>query len=529
VSPRAPIAPPVLDGYEHVELLGSGGFADVFLYEQEFPRRRVAIKFLVGDTVGTEQRQRFTDEANAMASVSNHPFIVSIFRADVSPEGHPYLVMEYYPRPNFSRRARSERFQVADVLRVGVQIASAVETAHRIHILHRDIKPANILTSEYGRPGLTDFGIAAAEDRRADEADGMSIPWSPPEVVVGDIAGDERSDVYSLAATLHTLLTGRSPFEIPGGQNRAIDLIGRIQQLPVPAVDRPDVPGSLQRLLAQAMVKDPGGRPASAAALARELQAIEVEQRFSMTEFEVSDLTPNETVSTPIDADAGATRVRQPTVIDVQGAGSTTSIRPQQTFSRTFIRPPAGQRPSPGGAGTGPQSIIHQTPYVTPATSSGTTGKLHPRTAGVHDTGGPAAATYVAAQPTSLAIPERTRRSTWLAAGILAAVLIVALAGLAVLLLRDRGPAQVLADAEVAPVDTPDGERCRVRWSLGDDFQEGDTVLITAPGSADGPQSALAGIQEFDTTRPAGRSEFFLQAERNEQPVGEQIRAQGVC
>jgi serine/threonine protein kinase len=526
VSSRTTIDPPSLDGYAHVELIGSGGFADVFLYEQEFPRRRVAIKFLVGDSVGSEQRRRFTGEANAMASVSNHPFIVSILRADVSPEGYPYMVMEYYPRPNFSTRARTERFQVADVLRVGVQIASAVETAHRIGILHRDIKPANILTSEYGRPGLTDFGIAAATDHRADEAEGMSIPWSPPEVVVGDGAGDERSDVYSLAATLHTLLAGRSPFEVAGGQNRAIDLIGRIQQLPVPAVDRPDVPGSLQRLLAQAMAKDPSHRPASAAALARELQAIEVEQRFSMTEFEVSDAVPSGDPGTPIDADAGATRVRQPTVIEAQGTGSTTNLRPQHTFSRTFVRPPTGLRAPSGANGAGAGGIIHQTPYVPTAPAAVGGVPLQPRVGGAYDTGDPAAGTYIAAQPATIALPGGDRRRTWILVAVLAAALVAAVAGIGFVLVRDDGPIRVIEDVAVAPTGT-DG-RCLVTWMITDDHLPGDTVEITNR-SIEQPAGTDAELQRFEVERPEQTSEFFVQAVRAGEPLGEPVRARGLC
>ena len=210
---RTPIDPPHLDGYSFKKKLGSGGFADVFLYERSFPRQDVAIKVLDRQMPGTEGRDRFADEANAMASLSTHPFIVTIFHADVSPEAHPYLVMEYYPGANFAVRSRSERLSVAQVLRLGVQVASAVETAHRAGILHRDIKPANILTSAYGRPGLTDFGIAGSLEQGTSTAEGLSIPWSPPEALDGLAATDGRSDIYSLAATLYSILDGRSPFE----------------------------------------------------------------------------------------------------------------------------------------------------------------------------------------------------------------------------------------------------------------------------------------------------------------------------
>ncbi len=236
---RTPIDPPHLDGYSFKKKLGSGGFADVFLYERSFPRQDVAIKVLDRQMPGTEGRDRFADEANAMASLSTHPFIVTIFHADVSPEAHPYLVMEYYPGANFAVRSRSERLSVAEVLRLGVQVASAVETAHRAGILHRDIKPANILTSAYGRPGLTDFGIAGSLEQGASTAEGLSIPWSPPEALDGLAATDGRSDIYSLAATLYSILDGRSPFERSDRSTSSIELIERIEQEPLPgSIDR---------------------------------------------------------------------------------------------------------------------------------------------------------------------------------------------------------------------------------------------------------------------------------------------------
>jgi hypothetical protein len=354
----------------------------------------------------------------------------------------------------------------------------------------------------------------------------MSIPWSPPEVVVGDGVSDERSDVYSLAATLYTLLAGRSPFEVAGGQNRPIDLIGRIQQLPVPALDRPDAPGSLQRLLALAMAKDPSHRPASAAAFARELQAIEVEQRFSMTEFEVSDAGPTVDPGTPIDADAGATRVKQPTVIDAQGSGSTTNLRPQHTFSRTFVRPPAGMRNPPGANVVGSGGIIHQTPYVPTAPSPGGGGPVQPRVGGIHDTGDPAAGTYIAAQPATIALPGGGRRHTWIVVAVLAVALVAAVAVVGFVLLRDSGPIQVIEDVAVAPTGT-DG-RCRVTWAITDDHVPGDTVEITDESSQQ-PAGTDAESQEFEVNQPETPSEFFVQAVRDRAPVGEAVKARGRC
>src|SRR5699024_9978034 len=157
MSSRPPSRPPRLPGYEYEQLLGSGGFADVFLYRQFRPQRRVAIKVLLSNVRDDSVRRLFDAEANVMAQMSTHPSIVTIHQAEVSDDHRPYLVMEYCPRPNYGMRFRKERITVAEALRVGVQIAGAVETAHHPGILHRGIQPANILDTEHSRPALHEF------------------------------------------------------------------------------------------------------------------------------------------------------------------------------------------------------------------------------------------------------------------------------------------------------------------------------------------------------------------------------------
>ena len=291
-------APPI-PGLEVVRPLGSGGYADVYLYEQQQPRMPVAVKVLKREGLTAAIRRQFVDEANTMAQLADHPYIVQVFRSEQTADGGAYLVMKYYPPPNLAVRSRAERMTVEEVLRTGIQLASAVETAHRAGIIHRDIKPANVLVSQYGQPGLTDFGIAGrgghAED--VDEDVGVSVPWSPPEVLYGQSNGDSRSDVYSLAATLWHLLVGRSPFEQPGGDNSAYALMPRIRAVPVPPTGRADVPVSLERLLAHAMAKKPENRPQTALELARGLQAVEQEQRLPRTPVVVLDETGNTAVS----------------------------------------------------------------------------------------------------------------------------------------------------------------------------------------------------------------------------------------
>ncbi|MGN7978303.1 serine/threonine-protein kinase [Microbacterium sp. 22195] len=341
---RAPSPPPELQGFEYLRPLGTGGFADVFLYEQQLPKREVAVKVLLADRLSAGAAEEFTNEANVMAMLSTHPAIVTIYQAGVAADGRPYIVMEYCPKPNLQVRTRKEPFSVAEALRVGVQVSGAVETAHRAGVLHRDIKPANILVTVYNRPALTDFGIASTTAADS-EAAGMSIPWSPPESFAENPTTGVRTDVYALGATVFTLLSGRSPFERKGERNSSADLIERIERMAVPKVDRADVPDSLQAVLARAMAKRPEDRYPSAVAFARALQKVQIELAHSVTPIDIVDEHPSHEELE--DDDDGLTRVREVRSInpDTQSATrpSATTVRKQPSTPDVprFDRPSA--------------------------------------------------------------------------------------------------------------------------------------------------------------------------------------------
>lgn len=333
MSPRrAPSAPPAIGGYTYVSLLGSGGFADVFLYEQARPRRRVAVKVLLQDMLSTGARQQFDAEANLMAQLSTHPSIVTIYEAAIAADGRPYLAMEYCSRPNLGATYRREQMGVAEALRIGIQVAGAVETAHRAGILHRDIKPANILVTEYNRPALTDFGISVTTDGGALPAEGMSIPWSPPESFDMPPRSALTTDVWALAATIYSLLASRSPFEIPGGANSGADLISRIERTPLPRIGRADVPDSLERVLSTAMAKSEAGRYSTALAFARALQQVQTELQLAVTPVDV--LEDVLVTDTDDDDDDPGTRIRSIVSIDPTAPGfSDATVRPNRSPS----------------------------------------------------------------------------------------------------------------------------------------------------------------------------------------------------
>lgn len=366
---------PNIEGFTFVEHLGSGGYSDVYLYERRSPRMRVAVKVLKDGRLGESERKQFAAEAETMAELADHPYIVQVFSADTTPDGRPYLVMKYYPPPNMGVRAAGQPYSVDSVLRTGIYISSAVEAAHRAGIVHRDIKPANLLVSQYGEPGLTDFGIAGlAADPDTSDNVGVSIPWTAPEVLSADSNGTVSSDVYSLGATLWHLLVGHSPFELIRGDNSARALMGRVLRTSPPATGRPDVPASLERLLAQAMSKTAAQRPRSALELARALQTIEQEQRFTRTEIVVEGLST--TGPTPHlqqgRGEGERTRLRAPTRVTPQAdPPPQRSTPPHRSTPADRSTPPDRSTPQ-----TAPRAMVTSMPSA-PDEPSG--GQLRPR------------------------------------------------------------------------------------------------------------------------------------------------------
>ncbi len=316
MNARPASTPPDLPGFRFVNLVGMGGFADVFQYEQLGFNRTVAVKVMLHD-LGEAAQKSFEAEANLMAKLSNHPSIVSVYNGGQAADGRPYLVMEYCPPPHLASRLKKSPLSVAKVLEIGIQIASAVEMAHRLGVLHRDIKPANILFTEYGRPALTDFGISVTTDRAQQGLGvGMSVPWAPPEQLVSGQQMGPASDVYSLAATLWTALCGRTPFELPDGPNDPFAMSKRVRTLPLPPLNLPQAPQSLELVLRTAMAKDPMLRYDSALDFARALQNVQVELHHSVTPIDVRDESAGYQTAEPVDT---GTQVVSPASISPDG------------------------------------------------------------------------------------------------------------------------------------------------------------------------------------------------------------------
>lgn len=326
--------PPAIPGFDALAPLGAGGFSDVYLYEQHLPRRRVAVKVLSGEAFDQAGLTRFRDEANLMAQLSTHPSIVTVYQAGVTDEGSPYLVMEYCSLPDYGARFRTERIPVQEALSVGIQIAGALETAHRAGVLHRDIKPSNILVTDYRRPALADFGIAGVLGG-APTIDAYSVLWASPEALGDSAVLRPTSDVYSLAATVYALLAGRAPYESAtgagtgAGSDSPADVLARMREGAVPVIGRPDVPPELEELLATALSPSPSARHTSALSFGRALQQVEARLGLPPTTLDALD--------DPYSRDRTST---------VTPAGSTAPAAPGAPPAPTAVLPPAPAAPT---------------------------------------------------------------------------------------------------------------------------------------------------------------------------------------
>nr|WP_205835348.1 serine/threonine-protein kinase [Microbacterium sp. CFH 90308] len=517
------MAPPDLPGFTYVDLLGSGGFADVYLYEQQLPKRRVAVKVLLTDRMSSGSVEEFTAEANVMAMLSTHPAIVTIYQAGVARDGRPYLVMEYCPKPNLQVRYRREPFSIAESLRVGVQVAAAVETAHRAGVLHRDIKPANILVTEYNRPALTDFGIASTTSAAAESA-GLSIPWSPPESFADVPRSDPRSDVYALGATVYTLLAGHSPFEVAGQRNNAAELIHRIETMPLPALGRADVPASLQRALERAMAKPSADRYESALAFARALQTVQIELSHSVTAIDILDDHIPEDVEQ--DEDDGLTRVRGVVSINPETTPAAGLTRPSATTAPSGrasafapTTPQAGTVPTgyaPAGDPAEFETVLRNSPaaHATAPGVMGTTDAVDQTV--IRASGFIAEAPETPAEQVDAGPPPRRRTGLWIGIGVAVFVVIAVIVGVSLPGMLAGTPQQTPVTQEsskpqdpisaVVPepediVGAPADGGVRFTWT-NPDPQEGDRYLYGVVTLAD-PEPDLEPITETEIVVPA--------------------------
>ncbi|MFE3105238.1 protein kinase [Nocardia tengchongensis] len=287
-------------GFADAEEIGRGGFGAVYRCTQVALDRAVAVKVLTSD-LDEGNRERFVREQRAMGRLTGHPSIVGVLQVGTLVSGLPYLVMPYYPQDSLDARIRSHGpLSVEEALRVGVKLAGAIATAHRLGILHRDVKPGNVLITDYGEPGLTDFGIAHIPDgfHTTSGAVTGSPAFTAPEVLAGE-APTPAADVYGLGATLFAALTGHAAFERRSGEQVVAQFL-RITDQPTPNLCEHGIDEDLSLAIGQAMAHTPEQRP-SAETLGEQLQQLQAVRGWPVDEMAVlADAGAARQESTPV-------------------------------------------------------------------------------------------------------------------------------------------------------------------------------------------------------------------------------------
>ena len=257
--------------YEILERIGEGGMATVYKAKDNVLKRYVAVKVLRDEFITDEEFiKRFNTEAQSAASLT-HPNIVSIF--DVGHEENIYyIVMELVQGKTLKEIINEDgvlpwKWSV----NIAIQVASALETAHKNNIIHRDIKPHNIIITEDGIAKVTDFGIAKAVSNSTITAFGTtigSVHYFSPEHARGGFT-DAKSDIYSLGVVMYEMLTGRVPFDADTPVSIALK---HMQEKPIPPIKlNPSIPFAINKIIMKAMEKDISLRYQNATELLKDL------------------------------------------------------------------------------------------------------------------------------------------------------------------------------------------------------------------------------------------------------------------
>lgn len=247
--------------YQVVDEIGQGSMGVVYRAHDPQINRHIALKLLRQDRVTSEELvQRFFKEAQAMGGLS-HPNIATVYDTGQD-HGTIFIAMEILRGTSLKDLMREKKLNLNEIVHIGVQVAEALDFAHRKGIVHRDIKPSNIIIDPNGNAKITDFGIAHIEDPTLTQQTipgqilGTPLYMSPEQVMSNPVDG--RSDLYSLGVILYEMTTGTPPFK---GDNIAAIFQSILQETPrEPELDGSAVSRNLSNLIIKSLNKDPAKR-----------------------------------------------------------------------------------------------------------------------------------------------------------------------------------------------------------------------------------------------------------------------------
>jgi serine/threonine protein kinase len=265
--------------YRVIQKLGEGGMATVYLVEQINIERKAALKLLHGQYASDQEFvRRFRQEAKLAASL-NHSNVIKVYDFDQAEDGSLFISMEYLEGKNLKEVMQTGSIDIARAVRLAIQIAEGLLTAHRAGVIHRDIKPENIMVVGDGNEiKLMDFGIARLRESgaatrltRAGMIMGTPLYMAPEQIEGGEVT--EKTDIYAFGIVLYEMLSGTAPFRAP---TPAAILMKHLKEIPLPLRKvRGEVPAAIEKVVSRALEKKPDRRPANMAEIVESLKDIE--------------------------------------------------------------------------------------------------------------------------------------------------------------------------------------------------------------------------------------------------------------
>jgi serine/threonine protein kinase len=377
--PMAIAAAPEIPGFAATSPLGFGPTSTIYSAQSLSLGRWVALTVYATHLPDERSQRRFRRGYEMARRLGTHPHAVTVLDFGLTTDHQPFVATEIYERGTLEGRleGRLQPSSVAEALHMGIALAGALETAHRADVIHGGVHPARVLLGADGQPALADLGLVPLVDRGGLAALlGPMAYHSPPEVLEGG-ESTPATDVYSLASTLHTALTGHAPYAGAGSldDDSTPSLLLRVLQHDVPAIGRTDVPPSLEQVLRQALSCEPRDRPARPLALAQTLQRCQQEVGLPVTQPIVLDVAASLSVAADPDPDSYASPPPTPAPPPPAAAPA---APPEDTVERVFIPYPAPpmERPTrsvladyslqPSAPPIGPEPPVMPPPVVEP-------------------------------------------------------------------------------------------------------------------------------------------------------------------
>lgn len=327
--------------------IGRGGFGVVYAADEIDLSRRVAVKVLPS-RLDDRELQRFDRERRALGVLSSHPHIVTVYRTGSASDGSPFIVMEFLSAGSAADRLKTTGpYPWTEVLEMGIQLAGAVETAHRHGVLHRDIKPGNVLMNTLTGATLADFGIARLKGAPETQSASItaSIAHAPPEIIDGHRPAPS-ADVYSLASTLYELLTGR-PAHARDDDSSMVPMLARVARDPIPDIAEQYCPPPMFAVLERAMSKAPSDRQQTAEQFGQDLIAAQTMLGLPTTKMLIEGSATEATTEPGLTVSVGENDNVLRRVASQTPSPAESTSEPEPAVTATAAVAPAPVEPSP--------------------------------------------------------------------------------------------------------------------------------------------------------------------------------------